>query len=72
MLVLSRKLGERIVIGDQISISVVRIAPGTVRIGIEAPEDIRIVREELTGATDADGRSAVHLKIPGAAATAAR
>lgn len=69
MLVLSRKVGERIVIGDQIAISVVRIAPGTVRIGIEAPDDVPIVREELTGATDAGGRAAVHLRIP---ATAAR
>jgi carbon storage regulator len=68
MLVLSRKVGERIVIGDQISINVVRIAPGTVRIGIEAPADVPIVREELAGPTDAGGRAAVHLKISAAAA----
>jgi carbon storage regulator len=67
MLVLSRKVGERIVIGEQISVSVVRIGPGTVRIGIEAPADVPVVREELTGATDSVGRDAVHVKIPGAA-----
>ena len=48
MLVLSRKTGERILIGDKISITVVRIAPGIVRIGVEAPDDLPILREELT------------------------
>ena len=47
MLVLSRKMGEKILIGDQISVAVVRIAPGVVRIGIEAPPGVPIVREEL-------------------------
>ncbi len=47
MLVLSRKPGERILIGDRIAVTVVRIAPGIVRIGIEAPENLPIVREEL-------------------------
>ena len=49
MLVLSRKPGERILIGDQIAVTVVRIAPGVVRIGIDAPENLPIVREELGG-----------------------
>ena len=35
-------------IGDKISITVVRIAPGIVRIGVEAPDDLPILREELT------------------------
>jgi len=48
MLVLSRKPGEKILIGDKISITVVRIAPGIVRIGIEAPDGLPILREELT------------------------
>ena len=48
MLVLSRKPGERILIGDNISITVVRIAPGIVRIGVEAPDGLPILREELT------------------------
>jgi carbon storage regulator len=68
MLVLSRKLGEQIVIGDQISISIERITPDSVRIGIVAPQDVHIVRQELHRATDADGRAAVHVKILGAAA----
>ncbi|HUT09531.1 MAG TPA: carbon storage regulator [Thermoguttaceae bacterium] len=47
MLVLSRKAGEKILIGDKIAVTVVRIAPGIVRIGIEAPQDLPIVREEI-------------------------
>ncbi len=47
MLVLSRKTSERILIGDDITITIVRIGPNSVRIGIEAPKDMNIVREEL-------------------------
>lgn len=47
MLVLSRKVGERILIGDKISVTVVRISGGGVRIGIEAPAEMAVVREEL-------------------------
>ena len=47
MLVLSRKVGERIWIGDEIAITVVRITGGGVRLGIEAPSEMPVVREEL-------------------------
>jgi carbon storage regulator len=47
MLVLSRKEGERILIGDDIRITVVRLSGGGVRLGIEAPPEAAIVREEL-------------------------
>ena len=47
MLVLSRKVGERIWIGDEIAITVVRLTSGGVRIGIEAPNELTVVREEL-------------------------
>jgi len=55
MLVLSRKVGERILIGDEIAITVVRVAQGTVRIGVEAPQDLQIVREEIKGRRKKDG-----------------
>jgi carbon storage regulator len=53
MLVLSRKTGERILIGDQIALTIVRIGPNTVRLGIDAPRDLNIVREELCLRDDA-------------------
>jgi carbon storage regulator CsrA len=47
MLVLTRKLDESIRIGDDIKITVLRVKGNTVRIGIEAPRDVRVVRNEL-------------------------
>ena len=47
MLVLSRKENERLVIDGNIIITVVRITGGGVRIGIEAPPEISVKREEL-------------------------
>ena len=61
MLVLSRKPGERILIGDQVAVTIVRIGPNTVRIGIEAPKDMNIVREELC--VDVEDRTA-QLALP--------
>lgn len=57
MLVLSRKVGERILIGDQIAITVVRISGGGVRIGIEAPTQMAVVREELGAKSSAESLS---------------
>ena len=47
MLVLSRKLGEKIYIGENICITVVDIDRGKIRLGIEAPRDVPIFRQEL-------------------------
>jgi carbon storage regulator len=47
MLVLSRKLGEKIVIGDNIVITVVKIDRNQIRIGIEAPQRVPVYREEI-------------------------
>jgi carbon storage regulator len=47
MLVLSRKLGEKIVIGDNIVVTVVKIDRNQVRLGIEAPSTIPVYREEI-------------------------
>jgi carbon storage regulator len=47
MLVLSRKLGEKIYISDNICITVVDIDRGKIRLGIEAPRDVPIFRQEL-------------------------
>jgi len=47
MLVLSRKTGEVITIGDQISVTVIEVKEGKVRLGIEAPQDMRVYRQEI-------------------------
>ena len=67
MLVLSRKPGERILIGDKIAITVVRIAPGIVRIGVEAPEELPILREELANGHSLPPENAAPSSSPSAA-----
>jgi carbon storage regulator len=49
MLVLSRRLGQGILIGDDIEVTVAHLSNNTVRIGINAPSDVSIVRQELDG-----------------------
>ena len=58
MLVLSRKEGEQLVIGQNIVLTVNRISGNRVAIGIEAPRDVRIVRGELERHEVAAGGSA--------------
>jgi carbon storage regulator len=47
VLVLSRKVGQRIRIGDRIVVTVAKLANGQVRLGIEAPREIAVFREEI-------------------------
>jgi len=47
MLVLSRKINEKIMIGDDIELIVVAIAGDNVRLGIKAPHDVKILRSEV-------------------------
>jgi len=47
MLVLTRKVGERIRIGDDVWVTIVRVKGNNVGLGIEAPTDVRIAREEI-------------------------
>lgn len=47
MLVLTRKLGETFVIGDNITVTVVKVQGNQVRLAIDAPANVRILREEL-------------------------
>lgn len=52
MLVLTRKLQEKICIGNDITVTVLRVKGQQVRIGIEAPRDIRVIRGELPPMVD--------------------
>ena len=56
MLVLTRKLLEKLFIGDDICVSVVRLEGGQVRLGIEAPREVSVVRAELVDRPPAAGR----------------
>ena len=47
MLVLTRKVGERIQLGDNITVTLVKIQGNTVRLGIEAPPEMSVARQEL-------------------------
>jgi carbon storage regulator len=51
MLVLTRKAGESILIGDNIKVRVLEARGSQVRIGIEAPDDVKIFREEIRDST---------------------
>jgi carbon storage regulator len=52
MLILSRKIHERLLIDDDIRISVLGIRGNQVRLGIEAPDRVKVIREELTPPVD--------------------
>jgi len=56
MLVLSRKVGETILIGDKVAVTVVRVTQGTVRLGVEAPKEMSIVRREIDNRLDVQPR----------------
>ena len=47
MLVLARKIGEKIIIGDKIEVTVVECSSNCVKIGIDAPKNMSILRKEL-------------------------
>ena len=54
MLILRRKSGESIVIGDNINVTVLDINEGSVRLAIDAPKSVAILRSELLQAADAN------------------
>jgi carbon storage regulator len=47
MLNITRRRGERIVVGDNVFVSVLEVSGGTVRLGIDAPRSVRVYREEI-------------------------
>ena len=59
MLVLSRKINEKIVIDGNIVVTVVKIDRNQVRIGIEAPGNVRVFREEILGGTARHAEEAI-------------
>jgi carbon storage regulator len=60
MLVLARKVDESIVIGDNIIIQVISVENGVVKLGIDAPQEIAIIRSELLEAVKEKNIAAAH------------
>ena len=67
MLILSRKVGEKISIGDNVTIVVNRISGNRVALGIHAPKDVRVVRGELERFVDEFEE--IQVEVPVAAST---
>ncbi|HET8976852.1 MAG TPA: carbon storage regulator CsrA [Solirubrobacteraceae bacterium] len=60
MLNITRRRGERIVLGDDVFISVLEVSGQTVRLGIEAPRSVRVYREEIWLEVKAANEAAAH------------
>ena len=58
MLILSRKINEKVVIGEDISISIIEIRGDQVRIGIDAPKKVKVFRQEVFDAIMAENKAA--------------
>jgi carbon storage regulator len=52
MLVLSRKVGEKVFVGNDIVVTVVEVRGNQVKLGIQAPDDVRVLRGELADFLD--------------------
>ncbi|MCL2151615.1 MAG: carbon storage regulator CsrA [Oscillospiraceae bacterium] len=63
MLVLSRKLNETIVIGDNIRVTLLGIEGDKIKLGVDAPKDIKVFREELLEATKSTNKQALDAPI---------
>ncbi len=63
MLILSRKLNERIMIGDDIELSIVEIRGDQVKVGIDAPKDVKVYRREVYEAIQEENRAAAQTGI---------
>jgi carbon storage regulator len=58
MLILSRKTNEKIMIGDDISVSIIEIRGDQVRIGVDAPKSVKVFRQEVFDAIKAENKAA--------------
>jgi len=60
MLILSRRLGESVTIGDDIVVTVVGVSGNQIRLGISAPKAVRVLREEIYKVIQKENKSATN------------
>lgn len=63
MLVISRKRGERICLGDDIVVTVLEVVGSTVRLGVEAPHEVRVFRHEILEAVKQENVAAADTSV---------
>lgn len=63
MLILSRKINEKIMIGEDISISIIEIRGDQVRIGVDAPKNVKVFRQEVFDAIKAENKAALESAV---------
>ena len=63
MLVITRKPGDRICLGDDITVTVLDVVGSTVRLGIDAPDEIPVYRHEIWEAIEAENRAAADSSV---------
>ncbi len=65
MLILSRKVGESVTIGNDITVTVVAFNGNQIRLGISAPRHVRVLRQEILQAMQEENRAAANTAQPG-------
>ena len=63
MLIITRKKGESLMIGNDIEITISKIEDGSVKIGIDAPKDVTILRKELYEAVEEENKEASKIDL---------
>jgi len=63
MLILSRKINEKIMIGEDISVSIIEIRGDQVRIGVDAPKNVKVFRQEVFDAIKAENKAAAQSAV---------
>ncbi len=58
MLVLKRKAGESIIVADNIEIKIIEVEEGRIKIGIDAPKEVSIIRKEVLDETKSENKTA--------------
>ncbi len=61
MLILSRKTDEKIKIGDEITITIIEVRGDQVKVGVEAPKDVKVFRQEVFNAIKNENKSAAEI-----------